>query len=100
MAAFLLEYALGVSLDDCLKDYYYTNIAMQDKIKTLTPIVLKQSNNDHELLPRLKDVFSALPEYINKAIETINLHYGSIDNFIENVLEVDVNLLRQKYLID
>lgn len=98
MAAFLLEYALGVSLEDCIKDYLFTNKAMELKISELTPVVLKQSNNDHSLLPVLKDVFTAQMDYLNKALETINTHYGSIDNFLVNTLKVDLKKLRKLYL--
>lgn len=98
LAAFLVEYALGVSLEQCIEDYLMTNIAMAKKIKELTPIVLKKSNNDTSLLSNLEDVFSAKMEYINNAIETINKEYQSIDNFLINILEVDVDLLKRKYL--
>ena len=43
LAAFFLLYILGVSIEDCINDYLYTNSAMELKIKELTPIVLKQS---------------------------------------------------------
>ena len=99
LAAFFLEYILGVSLEDCINDYLYTNIAMEIKIKELTPIVLKQSNNDHSLLPILRDVFEAKIEYLNESINTINNNYGSLDNFIINILKVDVNKLKDKFLI-
>ena len=98
LAAFFLEYMLGVPMEECIKDYLYTNIAMELKIKQLTPIVLNQSNNDRTLLPHLKDVFTAKIEYLNEAINTINSTYGSIDNFIINILKVDVNRLKDKYL--
>lgn len=98
MAAFLLEYALGVSLDDCYKDYLFTNKAMELKIKELSPVVLKQSNNDKSLLPILRDVFSAKIEYLNKAIETINKNYDNLDNFLTNILKVDIKKLRKIYL--
>ena len=70
-------------MEECINDYLYTNIAMELKIKQLTPIVLNQSNNDRTLLPHLKDVFTAKIEYLNEAINTINSTYGSIDNFQE-----------------
>ena len=95
MASFLLEYALGVSLNDCIEDYLYTNIAMEKKIKELTPIVLKQSNNDTSLLPLLEDVFTAKMEYLNEALNIINEKYGSIDNLLTNILNVDIELLRK-----
>ena len=98
MAAFLLEYALGVSLKDCIEDYLLTNVAMEKKINELTPIVLKMSNNDYSLLPILKDVFEAKVEYLQAAIKIINDNYQSLDNFIVNILNVDINKLKEKYL--
>ena len=98
MAAYLLEYALGVSEEDRVNDYMLTNIAMEKKIKQLTPIVLKESNGDYSLLPSLKDVFSADIDYLNEALNSINETYGSIDNLLLNELEVDIKLLQDKYL--
>ena len=99
MAAYLLEYALGVSEEDRIKDYLYTNVAMEKVIARLTPKVMKLSNNDKALLPHLYDVFTAQMDYLNAAIETINETYGSIDNYLTNVLNVDIEKLRENYLI-
>lgn len=98
LAAFFLLYILGVPMQDCIDDYLYTNNAMKLKIKELTPIVLKMSNNDTSLLPILKDVFEAKIEYLNESLNTINLAYGSLDNFIINVLKADVDKLKEKFL--
>ena len=68
------------------------------KIKELTPFVLKLSNNDESLLPILRDVFEAKNEYLNAALDTIKDNYGSLDNYIVNVLKVDVDFLRNKFL--
>ena len=98
LAAFFLEYALGVSLQDCIDDYLYTNIAMEKKIKQLTPLVLKMSNYDRSLLPILRDVFEAKLEYLNTALDTITSTYGSLDNFLINTLKIDIGSLRNKFL--
>lgn len=98
LAAFFLEYILGISLEDCIADYLYTNIAMELKIKQLTPLVLKMSNYDRSLLPILKDVFEAKIEYLNEALNTINKEYDSLDNFIINILKADVKKLKEKFL--
>ena len=98
LAAFFLEYSLGVSLEDCINDYLYTNIAMELKIEELTPLVLKLSDNDESLLPILRDVFEAKIEYLNEALNTINNTYGSLDNFIDNILKVDKESLKNKFL--
>ena len=98
MAAFLLEYALGVSSEERVKDYLYTNIAMEKTIARLTPVVLDLSNNDHSLLPQLVDVFTAQEDYLSAAIETINETYGSIDKYLTEILKVDIEALRNNYL--
>ena len=99
MASYLLGYALDISEEDLIKDYLYTNIAMEKTIKRLTPVVLKLSNNDYSLLQPLKDVFTAQLDYLNVALETIKQVYGSIDNYLENILEVDIKKLKENYLI-
>ena len=98
LAAFFLEYILGVPFDECVNDYLYTNIAMELKIKELTPFILKLSNNDESLLPILRDVFEAKNEYLNAALDTIKNNYGSLDNYIVNILKVDKEALRNKFL--
>ena len=98
LAAYLLQYVLGVSKEDRDKDYMFTNEAMKLKIKQLTPIVLKQSGNDKTLLKNLKDVFSADMDYLNEALKTIDEYYGNIDIFLKDVLEVDYDALKEKYL--
>ena len=98
MASYLLLYALGVSEEDCIKDYLQTNVAMEKKIKELTPVILRISNNETELLPLLREVFSADIEYVQEAIKVIIKTYGSIDNLLTNVLEVDIEQLRNNYL--
>ena len=98
MASYLLGYALGVNESELINDYLYTNIAMEKTIARLTPVVLKLSNDNYELLEPLKDVFSAKIEYLNAALETIKDTYGSIENYLINILEVDINKLRENYL--
>lgn len=98
LAAFILEYALGVSFEDCVEDYLYTNIAMKKKIAQLTPIVLRKSKGDRSLLKGLDEVFSADFSYVETALKTIDELYGNLDYFIKNVLKIDVNLLKEKYL--
>lgn len=98
MAAFLLEYALGVSLKDCFDDYYLTNVAMKDKIIELTPTALRLSKSPN-VLNLLEEVFSAKEEYIFEALNMIQKHYQSIENFLINILHVDIDLLQKKYLI-
>lgn len=98
MASFLLLYALGIPIEDCINDYLFTNKAMERKIKELTPIILRLSDNDTSLLTQLKDVFSADLDYLNASINIINEVHGSIDNLLINVLNVDIKKLKENYL--
>jgi hypothetical protein len=56
------------------------------------------SDNDYSLIPILTDVFEAKIEYLNAAIKIITDKYTSIDNFLINVLDVDIQALKEKYL--
>lgn len=98
LGAFFLEYALGVSKEDCIKDYLFTNKAMKLKIEELSPVVLKESDGDYSLLPILKDVFMAKEEYLNHALKTIEEHFTSLDNYLINILRVDIDKLKEIYL--
>ena len=71
---------------------------MEKKIKELTPIILRISNNDKSLLPQLKDVFSADEDYLNVALKAIDDNHGGLDNLLVNVLNVDIEKLKENYL--
>ena len=76
----------------------YTNVAMEKKIKELTPIILRISDNDESLLPQLKDVFSADEDYLNVSLKAIEENHGGLDNFLVNVLNVNIEKLKENYL--
>lgn len=97
LAAFLLEYALGVSLEDCYQDYLLTNEASKEKIEENRPDIMKQYNGSEEVMERLTDLFLARKEYLDKAVEEILKDYGSIDKLLE-ILNVDREKLKQMYL--
>lgn len=98
LASFLLLYALGVDYFYLLDDYLYTNKAMKLKIEELTPMLLKDSNNDTSLLPNLIDVFSAKEEYLKSFLNEVKRLYGSIDNYLINILKVNIVKLKELYL--
>ncbi|MGN1295682.1 MAG: tyrosine-protein phosphatase [Bacilli bacterium] len=98
IAAYLLCYALGVVKSDLVEDYLFTNIAMKQKIRELTPYFLKQKGTNENMLPSLYDVFSAKKEYLDSALDAIITKYGSIDLYLENILKVDKEKLKKIYL--
>ena len=56
------------------------------------------SNYDRSLLPILREVFEAKLEYLNTALDTISSTYNSLDNFLINTLNIDIETLRNKFL--
>ena len=98
IAAYLTEIALGVSKEDALSDYLLSNEAMEIKIRQVKAMMRSKPYYNKEYEKALEDVFSAYEEYLNRAIKRIENKYGSIDNFLRNVLKVDIDKLREYYL--
>ena len=97
-AAYLIEIALGISEEKALNDYLYSNIAMEKRADMMINYLKSQGYYSEEYKQNLIDVFSAKEEYLYEAINVCNEHYGSVMNFIINILEVDINKLRELYL--
>ena len=97
-AAFLLEIALGVSYDDAIEDYLLSNVAMEKRVVRLIESVEDKSFYNEEYHKALLDVFSAKKEYMDSVIKKMNELYGGTMEFIQNVLKVDIDKLRDIYL--
>ena len=98
LAAFYIEVALGVSKEDILKDYLLSNKAMKVRADYLLTIVQDKPFYNERYKKSLYDVFSAKEEFLNAAIEEMIKMSGSVMNYIEKVLGVDINLLRERFL--
>lgn len=98
LAAYLLEIALGVSEKDARSDYLLSNKAMESKIKNLKAMLRNEPFYNKTYEKALEEVFSAKEEYLDHALEEVNKKYGSIENYIKEVLKVDINRLRALYL--
>lgn len=98
LAAFFIEIALGVHFPDIEHDYLLSNAAMQEKMERLIFGVKSKSFYNQDYHQSLIDVFSAKVEYLYGAIEEMDQHYGGPLNYIKDVLGVDIDLFRAKYL--
>ena len=98
LAAFLLEYALGVSYDDCVKDYLHSAIEMDRYQQSVLPLIKAHYKDDNEAVQSFIDAYTVKIEYLEEAIKFINEKYDSIDNFLVSVLKVDIDKLRKIYL--
>lgn len=98
VGAYLIETALGVSFEDIKYDYLLSNTAMDLKIGGLIDQVKNKPFYDEVYRQSLIDLFTAKLDYLQAAIEVINNKYGGVENFLRNVLDVDVERLRELYL--
>lgn len=97
-AAYLLEIALGVSEEEAMEDYLYSNIAMEKRAERLLKKVEYRPFYNEQYKKDLLDVFSTKVEYMESAIEMMNEHYGGTMNFIIDALGVDIDRLKELYL--
>lgn len=96
----LVETVLGVSKEDIIEDYLYTNECLKDELvkyfekKNITPSMIKQNS-------LMTAVVEARTEYIMAAFDEVEKLYGSMDAYLKDGLGVDENMIarfREKYL--
>lgn len=100
--ALLALTALGVPLQTIKKDYLLTNITTKDFIDGMVERERKQGKNENTL-QSIRDIQSVHPEYIDHAIKVMTDDYGSINNYLREVIglsSADIMKLRQIYLED
>lgn len=97
-AAYLIEIALGVSDDVAINDYLLSNEAMAIRVEFLLDKIKEETYFDEKYKESLINVFSAKLDYLNETIKSMKEHYGGTIEFIQNVLEVDIDKLREMYL--
>lgn len=99
--AVLVQSVLGVSREDIMADYLYSNLCLKNEIAGMMPILNK-------LLKKMRmenagaAVVEAREEYLAAAFDEIDKLYGSMDMFLEKGLGIDAAMceqLRDRYLI-
>ena len=98
IAAYLIESALGVSLDVIKEDYLLSNVAMEKRRDALVEGVKNKPFYNDQYHKDLLEVFSAKLEYLEEAIDLINNKYGGVISYLENILQVDIPKFRELYL--
>lgn len=89
MGAALFLFSLGVDEGTILKDYLASNGYLGDKY---APLIAKY--------PNMKSLFEVKPEFLKAGLAQIKKDHGSIDNYLTDVLNVDLNKMKQLYLYD
>lgn len=97
LGAALFLMALGVDKQTVMEDYLLTNVCTgvsMDEIRAL----YGNYGVDETILECIYYAKSARIDYIGTAFATIEQHYGSVENFLRNQLEVDIEKLKSVYL--
>ena len=81
LAAALFLYALGVEREAVMRDYLLSAEYLEGKY------------------PPGDDFFSVRPEYLEAAVAAMERRSGSVENFLREVLGVDLEKLRGRYLV-
>lgn len=87
MGAALFLAALGVDEETILADYMLSERYLGDKY---TPLVTRY--------PGLKPVFEVHAEYLQAGLTRVRTTYGTMEQFLQGVLSVDTEKMRQLYL--
>lgn len=87
MGAALILFALNVDEDIIFKEHMLSNKYLVEKYK---PIIDKN--------PELKPQFEVQEAYFKVAIDRIKKDHGSVDNYLTNILGVDIPKFREMYL--
>ena len=98
LASYFIESVLGVSEEDKIKDYLLSNEAMEKRVDHLLEEMKDKPFYNETYRQSLLDVFSVKLDYLNSALKVINELHGGLDNFLRNVLFIDVTKMREMYL--
>lgn len=86
VAALILS-ALGVPQEKILEDYLLSNC-----------VVEKKYSKQIRFRPNLRTLYESRPEYLQSALKKIRDEYGSMDDYLRNVLNVDPETLQRRFL--
>lgn len=85
-AAFVL-FALGVDREAVFADYTASNVYLGAKY---APIIASA--------PEQQGLYTVQPSFLAEALDLIEDRHGSVENYLRDVLEVDIPALRERYL--
>ena len=87
MGTALLLFALGVDEQSIIDDYLLSNVYLDAKYAPLKA-----------LYPAIATAFEVKAEFISAGLQKIKEEHGTIENYLEKVLEVDIAKLQKMYL--
>lgn len=87
MGAALVLFALGVDEETIFEDYLSSNRYLGNKYAKLI-----------EENPNMKSLFQVKTEFLKAGIDQMKKDHGSVENYLTNVLNVDIPKMREMYL--
>ena len=87
MGAALFLASLGVGEDVIFEDYMLSNRQLEDKYRFIT-----------DSMPQLKALLEVKIQYLQAGFEQIKKDHGSIESYLRNTLEVNMELMKELYL--
>jgi len=87
MATALILFSLGVSEKVIIHDYMLSKEYLADKYASII-----------EKYPKVEPLFTVKPEYLKAGIKQIKKEHGSVESFLVNILNADIEKLRKLYL--
>lgn len=79
--------ALNVNEETIMNDYLASNIFLEQKYGHILKID-----------PNYKYLIDVLPEYLETSFFYIKRHFGNVENYLSNILNVDLDLMKNLYL--
>ena len=97
----LVQAVLGVSKEDIMEDYLFTNVCLKEEIANMME-TLKKISKGTSLANSGSALVEARAEYIESAFDEIDKQYGSMEAFLEKGLGIDESMIerfRERYLV-
>ncbi|MFC2102526.1 tyrosine-protein phosphatase [Bacteroidota bacterium] len=94
LASYLLLIALGVSHEEARKDYFLSNNYLKLVLEKIISKVREAGNPNAEIIRPLMEVRA---EYLDAALEEIEVGFGGVNRFLYEVLNVNTARLKEKY---
>jgi protein-tyrosine phosphatase len=95
LASLFLLTALGVDMKYILEDYYSTNIHNLEYSNKIIGKFYEMGFNGELMRPMLE----VREEYLNAALDEIDLKYGGLNTFLTETLNADISKLKERFLI-
>ncbi|CAM3248071.1 tyrosine-protein phosphatase [Empedobacter falsenii] len=79
--------ALKVDFDTIMDDYLASNVYLEQKYAHILKID-----------PNYKYLITVLPEYLESSYRAINQNFGSVENYLTDILNIDLDLMKELYI--